>query len=132
MLRRLWSCVFVPLALVAFLSIQRMRRQPPGPDAVTIFEQRVAQPGADLADALAEYLASRLDCPAPSVIAPDLAARLRSAGAPAELAARTAALMERLVNARYGGDPAEKNALAETRTLIGALTVSPLLARNRG
>ena len=77
----------------------------------------------DLADAFAEYLAEHLGCPAASVIAPDLPARLEAAGVPPDLAARTAALLELLIAARYGGSPGD-GAQAQARELVDALDAS--------
>jgi hypothetical protein len=78
------------------------------------------QKDADLSGALAEYLASRLGCQVAAVMAPDLAARLRNARVPDELATRTAKLLEALVSARYGG-PHRAPDVAEVRRLVADL-----------
>ncbi len=70
-------------------------------NAATAFR---AAAGSGLANALAEYLAARLHCPAAAVIAPDLRERLVTATVPDELATRAATLLESLVAARYGGN----------------------------
>ena len=62
-------------------------------------------PGADAGDVLAAYLAQHLGCAPAAVVSPDLSRRLQAAGFDAERAQRTAALLERLVSARYGGAP---------------------------
>lgn len=125
--------LLVAAALTAFglLLWVRSRRQAPAPDAAAAFRTRAGDPDVDLADALAEYLAARLGCAAASVIAPDLPARLEAAGVPADLAARTAALLERLVAARYGGSAADPGAVAEACELAGALESSFAIVSSR-
>jgi len=81
---------------------------------------RAAAPGVDLAQALAEFLAARLACPVPAVIAPDLPSRLTAAGIPREEAARAAKLLDELVAARYGGG-APLAAPESTSRLVEAL-----------
>jgi hypothetical protein len=93
--------------------------------AVEAFRTRTAAPGADLADALAEFLAARLACPAASVITPDLAQRLTAAGVAEDVALRAAALLERLVAARYGGGPAPDGAVREAQQIVDALDAAP-------
>jgi hypothetical protein len=64
---------------------------------------RLAAADADLAGALSDYLAARLDCAPAAVISPDLPARLQRSGLPPDVADRAARLLESLVAARYGG-----------------------------
>jgi hypothetical protein len=67
------------------------------------------------AAALAAYLAARLRTTPAAIVAPELRARLAAAGLPPDLAARTAALLDALTAARYGGRsamPADAPALA--------------------
>ncbi|MCK5942683.1 MAG: BatD family protein, partial [Planctomycetes bacterium] len=66
------------------------------------FEARL-QRGGDVLDALAGYLADRLDVPAAAVISPELAARLRDSGLDEAIAREVAALVDRGTAARYGG-----------------------------
>jgi hypothetical protein len=105
---------------------ERDARDPAGVrarQAAATFRARAASGEADLVEALAEYLAGRLRCPAAAVIAPDLTDRLEAAGVPADLAARTAALLEALVAARYGsGAPATTRESA--RSLVEELEVA--------
>jgi hypothetical protein len=63
----------------------------------------IARDGADLVLALSEFLSAHLGCPAAAVIRPDLEARLMAKDVPAELAARTRALLDALLAAGYGG-----------------------------
>ena len=89
------------LALRALLMLRRRRDlRHPAHDAVAQFTQRAEE---DIAEAFTGYLAARLDCPAASVIGPDLPARLIAAGVPEELATEASKLSEDLVAARYGG-----------------------------
>lgn len=69
------------------------------------------------ADALAIYLALRLDCEPASIIAPDLARRLREFGLPDELAQRSADAMQATVAADYGGE----RAAGENTALVAEL-----------
>lgn len=98
---------------------------PRAPGAAAEFEAGLARPGADLGELFAAYLAARLDCPPATVIAPDLAARLERSGAPRELAARAAHLLEGLVAARYGGSVPPAAPL-RARELVAALELLPL------
>jgi hypothetical protein len=84
---------------VALLLLLVLRRRRPGPDPAATFRAG----GGDLAERFADYLAARLRCAPAAVISPDLPGRLTAAGVTAELADRTAALLEELVGARYGG-----------------------------
>lgn len=79
---------------------------------------QAARGSTDPSDAFAELLAARLDCPAAAAISPDLASRLAAAGVGRDDAAHAAAVVERLVAARYGGTspdapPEDLLALAE-------------------
>ncbi len=101
---------------------------PPGGDraarvrtAAAAFEGAAAAEGADLSTALANFLAAALDCPPAAVVSPDLAARLRAAGVPADGSTRTAALLERLVAARYGGGPPDPGSRAEAAAMVRAV-----------
>jgi hypothetical protein len=99
------------LVLVGALLMRRRSRpqQAPAADpqatraAVERLRRRAATSDDALTQALAEYLADRLGCPQPAVIAPDLRARLVTAGVGSDAAARAAALLDELVTARYGG-----------------------------
>lgn len=82
-----------------------------------------ARAPGDRAQALAEYLASRLDCPVPAVIGPGLAERLELAGVPSAGAASAAQLLDELVAARYGGAEAP-DASARVRASIEALELA--------
>lgn len=66
------------------------------------FERAVAD-GREPSEALAEYLADRLDVSAAAVIAPDLADRLRAAGMPSADADAAARCIDQGVAAKYGG-----------------------------
>ena len=70
--------------------------------------------------ALADYLAARLGCARAAVIAPGLATRLVAADVKEELANRTAALLESMVAARYGGGQPE-DATNAAREVVDAL-----------
>jgi len=72
--------------------------------AVAELQARAGTAGVDLAQAFCEFLAARLGCQLPAVIGTDLAEHLVAAGVPDERAARTAALLDELVAARYGGN----------------------------
>ncbi len=95
------------LGLLVWLRVRSRRRPAPDPvDArgtAAALRSHAASTDSDLAQAFAEFLAARLACPVPAVIAPDLQARLVAAGVPAEIASRSAALLESLLEARYGG-----------------------------
>ena len=58
---------------------------------------------------------------AAAVIAPDLRARLAAAGVPVDLAARTAALLEALVAARYGSGAPSGDTEASARAIVEEL-----------
>lgn len=110
------AVVVAALAVVAVL----VRRRTRGRDAVESHGKHVrdaaaafrARAGTSDAEAFAAFLAACLDCPPAAVVSPDLAARLVAAGAPPEVAARAASLLERLVAARYGGEPSTDDASA--------------------
>jgi hypothetical protein len=111
----------LPLAAAAATWVLARRRGPAEEGGARArFEERAA---TDLAAAFTEYLAARLGCPPAAVIAPDLEARLAAAGVPREAAARAAALVERLVGARYGGR-AEEDAATEAQALVK--TIEPV------
>ena len=88
--------------------------------AAVAFRARAGQPGTDVAEAFAEFLAARLGCAPAAVIAPDLPARLEAAGVPTHLAGRAATLLDGLVAARYGGSPSAGGAAA-VRALVDEL-----------
>jgi hypothetical protein len=102
-------------AIGLLLRARAGRRDRPDPEqerasaAATTFRTRLEDPDADVADALAEFLAAHLRCTSAAVIAPGLDARLVTAGVPADLAARTAVLLESLVATRYGGRTSEED-----------------------
>lgn len=95
------------IAAAAFFFHRRKRKRaqaaPAGGNAASVFRERIQSPNADLAQVFAAYLAQRLQCPPAAVISGDLDAKLARAGIPADLAARAASLLDRLVAARYGG-----------------------------
>lgn len=69
---------------------------------------------------LAEQLAARLGTRPAALIGPGLARRLEGAGLPREVAAASAALLEQLVAARYGG-PAVERAAGRVEELLAQL-----------
>jgi len=108
----------VVAALVVVGVLVRRRRQRGDPrdvggghvrDAAAAFR---AQADADVAASLAAFLAACLRCTPAAVVSPDLAARLVAAGATSDVAGRAAALLERLVAARYGGEASTDDAAA--------------------
>ena len=111
----LWVWI-VAAALACFGLWIRLRKRKFVPAPAEIFRSRAE---SDLAAAFTEYLAARLRCPAASVIAPDLPARLTAAGVHAELADRAATLLESLVAERYGGETGDRT--AEARAVVGEL-----------
>ena len=110
----IWIGAAALACFVVWLGL-RKRKSVPGP--AEVFRDRAQ---SDLADAFTEYLAARLHCPAASVIAPDLPARLTAAGVRTELAIGAATLLERLVARRYGG-ASSGNPLAEAHKVVEAL-----------
>jgi len=107
------------LAILFWRRARRHRAPSPGPAAA--FR---AQVGSDAAAAFTGYLAARLRCSTAAVIAPDLPARLATAGVPAALATRTATLLEALVAARYGGTASDTRTESEARALVEELEAS--------
>lgn len=89
-------------------------------EAAFAFEARVAVEGSDVGDAFAEYLAARLACEKPAVIAPDLEARLANAGIDTGLAARAHRFLDAHVAARYGAG-APPQGLADAQRLVEEL-----------
>jgi hypothetical protein len=85
--------------------------------ALAALHAAARRPGADLAPAFAEVLAAQLDVPPAAAIGTDIAARLTESGAEPEVAERAAAVLERLVAARYGGAPAGEDARDEALAL---------------
>ncbi|MBK8975357.1 MAG: BatD family protein [Planctomycetes bacterium] len=79
--------------------------------------------------ALAEYLASKLGCPAAAVLTPDLGERLGRAGCDGSLAARAQVLLEAGTAARYGGGTAPTAAAVDE--LAAELEAQPFLAQRR-
>ena len=106
----LWAVMVLPtvLAGAVFLRIRardRDRSDPAGVRArraAVFFRAASGTAGVDIRVAFAEYIAARLRCPAPAVIAPGLGARLRDAGVDGGLADDVAAALEGLVAERYG------------------------------
>jgi hypothetical protein len=104
------------LAVVCIVLVRRARARrardaetPHVREAAAAFRARV---DGDDADAFAAFVAACLRCSPAAVISPDLGARLVAAGAPTDDADRAAALLERLVAARYGGDASSDDAAA--------------------
>jgi hypothetical protein len=114
----------IALWLLVFLRArERDRNDPEGVrarGAAAAFRAAAARPGCDAGEALVEYLAARLRCPAAAVIDPGLPARLEAAGVPADLAARSTALVEDLGAVRYGGGEAASG-MEKVRELVGEL-----------
>lgn len=70
--------------------------------------------GCDPSDALAGYLADRLDTTAAAIVRPDLAAELARRGLAADLAAAAATCLEQGMAARFGGGaPPERSAVRD-------------------
>lgn len=85
--------------------------------AAETFRAATAAAGADVAAAFADYLAARLGCAPAALVSPDLPRRLQSGGLDAALAARAASLLDRLIEARYGG-AAPAGAAAEAADIV--------------
>ena len=83
-----------------------------------------AEGGEDLGTALARLVATRLGCPVPAAIHPELAARLAAAGVEVGLAREVAETLERLTAARYGA-PGESVDAARVRALAARVVASP-------
>jgi hypothetical protein len=92
--------------------------------AVEAYRREAADEETDAGHALSGFVAACLDCPPAAVIAPDLAQRLEAEDVPAELAQRTATLLEGLVGARYGGRTSAR--AADVDALIEELSRSLL------
>jgi hypothetical protein len=103
----MWISALV-LCSVGIVVIWFLRRRPSDQhgarvyDAALSFTRRVEDPDVDLAQAYLEFLAVLLDCAVPAVAGTRLADRLVAAGVPADLAARSAATLERVLAARAG------------------------------
>ncbi len=99
--------MFLLFLLPARLRTRARRRSDPdrarARDAAMVFYAGVAEPGADIALPLAEYLAARLRCSTAAVIGSDVGRQLIAAGVPPALAARAAQELESHFAARYGG-----------------------------
>ncbi|MFQ5504757.1 MAG: hypothetical protein ACE5F1_08185 [Planctomycetota bacterium] len=95
-------------------------REPPARDAAVVFRARLERPGADLAGALAEFLAARLECRPAAVVAPELPARLEARGVTAELAEQCHRLLDAMIAERYGAEAAAADRRA-VRELAEAL-----------
>ncbi|MGQ0613753.1 MAG: hypothetical protein ACT4PV_08460 [Planctomycetaceae bacterium] len=119
----LWPFAAAALALLALrlLLRARARTRREASRARSASRALSTASGPALADALAEFLAAHLHCPAAAVISPDLPARLHAAGLPSALASRAASLLERLVGGRYGGTPPTPADAAEAREVAAAL-----------
>lgn len=120
--------VAVAVGAAGLIALRRgRRRERPEPavlrarEAAATFRESAAREGADLAAALAEYLAVHLDCRPAAVISPDLRRRLGAAGVPPDLADRTAALLEGLVAARYGATAGDGDPVETARRLVDEL-----------
>jgi len=91
---------------------------------VTELRERLADDGADVADAWLHLCARLLDCPEASVVSRDLPARLARVGLPEAMAAQVAELLDALLAPRYGGRPL---ADARDRALATADELAPHL-----
>ena len=96
-----------------------------------MLRERLSDPGADPGDAFAAYVSARLRCAPAAVISPDLPRRLERSGVPADLAARTADLLERLVAVRYVGRQGARQAASSSLAgfaflLVGVVGVGVL------
>ena len=98
------------VVLIAVLVRLRRRREK---DPVHAAAEAFAIDGS-----FADFLAKLLACAPPAVIGPELASRLEDAGVEAGVAARAAALMEKLVASRYGGDPPGERERAEASAIV--------------
>lgn len=85
-------------------------------EAAATFRARLDEPGVDPGLALSEYLSAALGRPASAFVGSDPAPALVAAGVDAELARRTARLLDELVAARYGG-AAPRDGSERTRVL---------------
>jgi len=112
-----WAPVWLTIFLAVFAFVFLLRKKTPPSDADAAFEVAAR---ADPAQALTEYLATRLQCPRAAVVSPDLAGRLARTGVRRDVAERAALLVERLVAARYGG-VAPKDAVAAATALVDEL-----------
>jgi hypothetical protein len=129
--------VVVAALLAASVAILRATRRPGRLDpraeraraAARGFRSRAELAETDPGQALGEFLAECLDCPSAAILSPDLAVRLEVIGVPAELARRTARLLDELVAARYGGARPE-NGMLDASELVDALE-SALRERQR-
>lgn len=138
----LWGCALGPwLALAFALGFRAMRRRAqadPGrarSNAAMRSLLRALEAGVDPADALAGYLADRMDVNKASLIGVDLARVLAQHGAPEGLARECAAAVDRGVASRYGGGSSlskdESRQLAEAleRGGLRRAVVAPAAAR---
>lgn len=105
-----WLAVVGPALLLAMLRIlllasQRRRGDVAGQRRRGAARRagQVLAAGGDPAEALAGYLADRLDTTAAAVVRPDLAAELQRRGLDAELAVAVATCLDQGVAARFGG-----------------------------
>jgi hypothetical protein len=117
------------IGAAALLARRRAReRGRVAPEVAHVLEAEAAfraRSGADPTSAFAEFLGVFLDCPPAAVIAPELRARLAGAGVPDELGERTAALLEKMIAARYGGDTSEDAAASEVvEALVGLVSAA--------
>jgi hypothetical protein len=109
----IWLAVFLILTLFVFFRTRG--RGASAADPASEFHAR-----DDVPDAFVAYLAARLGCSSAAVISPGLAKRLTEGGVPAELAGRTASLVEEMVASRYGGAESDDRA-DRARELVDAL-----------
>jgi len=113
------------VALVVLLLVLRARSRRGLPSAnehamAADFETRLIRPGGDVTRLYPAYLAARLADDPAKVVSPELAQRLERAGAPAELAARAAALAAELAAATYG-NKAPKDVVERARATVREL-----------
>ncbi|MHC5062721.1 MAG: hypothetical protein ACYTG5_01960 [Planctomycetota bacterium] len=103
--------LLLPLLLTGFVLLAQKRKEEarlkallPEPNrAAADFRNRLQKTPVDMASAFAEFIAGRLECKVAAVIRPRLSDRLQRAGIPDDLAARSEALLEALVDRRYDG-----------------------------
>jgi hypothetical protein len=113
----------VAIAFAVWAALRR-RRKTDG-DGVPVSSATAIEDDAGVGPAgvLTRALAARLRCSTAAVIAPDLAQRLETADVPADLSARAASLLKRLVAARYGGAPVD-DAQAQVDAIVSALSAA--------
>lgn len=126
------ALIAVLASLFVVLTLRRRRRRTergssPGRGAsMAALEAALTASDGDCAQAFSVFLAARLGCAPPAVIAPDLRRRLVRASVPEELAERAARFLELQVAARFGGEQTpdgKRQALELAAELDAALPV---------